>query len=950
MSSTLGKVGRYEILRELGRGGMAAVYLARQTDLDREVALKELNGLYARDPSFLERFLRESRVAGSLNHPNIVTVHEYFEHEGTPYIAMEFVDGGSMRPVVTSLTFPQIFGVLEQLCSGLAHAETTGIVHRDLKPENVLITAQGTVKIADFGIAKAINEAAPGRFVTGTGMMLGTPTYMAPEQALGTNIGPWSDLYSLGVMSYEMLVGHVPFHETTTPMAILVKHMHEEIPPPRSVNPQLDPELSAWIERLLVKEPANRTSRASEAWEELEEIVLQILGPRWRRDARLPVSRLTGQTVTSLTPAELREEGPDTGDEVDSATLLAGAAGAAGAAAAGAAVAGTPRTDVAPAPTVAPEHGAPEVERTPLEKTRLGGTPPEQVVTPEPPPVAVPVAAAATQEPAVADPAVATPEPTAEPPVTPPPPPLAPSAPPPPGRASRRKLLLAAGALGIVAVVAVVVVLLVSGGGEETAATQPAETTADTAVGTEVAESAPTATTPAETTPVEPSAPAPLPETERIGVAAGDGALFVSDPGGRLAALDPQTLDQLDVLADPALPSAIVTSGGDVVVANDGTVTVYTQAGDPKSAARFGSGGTLAAAGGTVVAARGVGDAAGRLCVLSGAKLNPCVDLAFSPAGLGVTSDGSGILVGNASDEPALVPFQLDNGQLVEQNWVRLDAKPTGGPVEFRGNVYVPVEGGVAIVDLDAGTVASSIALPATPASLTVASTSGNLFAAMPGANQVAVVDTLAVDSEPTFVPVGELPAALSAGSDAVYVANTGEGTISRLDALTGEVLSTQPVDALVQNRTPAAVTATGITMAESDDAVTATVQLEGGSLPASAIVVQDDNLTDGRALVELWQGDISSGAADESLADLTVAIEERPGRLVVRVTAPEDAFESFEAKRSANGKAVTLVATKTPPPATTESSSSSSSSDSGTSTEPAPEPEPEPEPGITVG
>jgi serine/threonine protein kinase len=148
-------VGRYEILRELGRGGMALVYLARQNDLDRFVALKELGAFHASDASFAQRFIRESRVAGSLSHPNIVTVHDYFEHDGTPYIAMEYVERGSLRPYIGKTDLPQVAGILEGLLAGLAAAEQQGIVHRDLKPENLMVTSDGRVKIADFGCRPA---------------------------------------------------------------------------------------------------------------------------------------------------------------------------------------------------------------------------------------------------------------------------------------------------------------------------------------------------------------------------------------------------------------------------------------------------------------------------------------------------------------------------------------------------------------------------------------------------------------------------------------------------------------------------------------------------------------------------------------------------------------------------------------------------------------------------
>src|SRR3954451_15129009 len=293
--------GRYEILREVGRGGMAMVYLARQTDLDRFVALKELGAFHASDPSFAQRFLRESRVAGSLSHPNICTVHDYFEHEGTPYIAMEYIERGSLRPYIGSMNMAQIGGVLEGLLAGLAHGEQHGIVHRDLKPENLMVTSDGRVKIADFGIAKATNQMQTGAFLTATGTTVGTPTYMAPEQAMAQDIGPPTDLYSVGCMAFEMLTGRVPFHDTEAPMAILLRHVNEPIPPVASVRPDIDPAISAWVERLLVKDPAQRTQSAIEAWDDLEELILGLLGPRWRRIARLPTGG--SETPAPLTPA-----------------------------------------------------------------------------------------------------------------------------------------------------------------------------------------------------------------------------------------------------------------------------------------------------------------------------------------------------------------------------------------------------------------------------------------------------------------------------------------------------------------------------------------------------------------------------------------------------------------------------------------------------------------------
>jgi serine/threonine protein kinase len=287
MPEAVKTVGRYEILRELGRGGMATVHLARQRDLDRLVALKELGAFHAADPSFAQRFVRESRVAGSLSHPNIVTVHDYFEHDGTPYIAMEYVEGGSLRPWVGRMTLAQRSGVFEGILAALTVAESQGIVHRDLKPENVMVSSHGLVKIADFGIAKATTNLQTGGFQTATGVTIGTPNYMAPEQAMGQQVGPWTDLYSLGCMAFELFVGRVPFHDTDAPMAILMRHINDQIPPVRAIDPSIDPEISDWIQGLLSKDPAARTGSAAAAWDAYEEIADRLLPRRWHRESRL---------------------------------------------------------------------------------------------------------------------------------------------------------------------------------------------------------------------------------------------------------------------------------------------------------------------------------------------------------------------------------------------------------------------------------------------------------------------------------------------------------------------------------------------------------------------------------------------------------------------------------------------------------------------------------------
>src|SRR3954454_1519260 len=295
-------IGRYELLRPIGRGGMAVVHLARQIDLQRFVALKELRALHDDDPSYARRSLREARLAGSVSDPNVVTVYEHLEHDGTPYLAMEYLARGSLRLYVEGMNLTQVSGVLEGILAGLAGAERHGIVHRDLKPENVMVTDDGRVKIADFGIAKATTQMGTGAFKTATGMTIGTPAYMAPEQAMARDIGPWTDLYSVGCMAFELFTGRLPFADVDEPLAILMNHVNGAILPVNSIVPGVDDRIADWVERLLVKDPHQRTASAAEAWEEFEEITISMLGPRWRRDARLPERQADGTPVATGRP------------------------------------------------------------------------------------------------------------------------------------------------------------------------------------------------------------------------------------------------------------------------------------------------------------------------------------------------------------------------------------------------------------------------------------------------------------------------------------------------------------------------------------------------------------------------------------------------------------------------------------------------------------------------
>ena len=341
-------VGRYDLTEVIGRGGAAIVYLAYQRDLRRRVALKELLSQHLADPTFAERFVEESRLAGAMNHSSIVTVHEFFEDDGVPYIAMEYLPRGSLRPYVGRLSVAQIAGVLESVLAGLAYGAGQGVVHRDLKPENLLVAADGRVKIADFGVARAYNEAAPRAVVTATGTTIGTPAYMAPEQALGEELTPATDLYSLGIVAWEMFTGTVPFESTGTPVAVLYRQVHEPIPPVREIDPEIDERLALWLDGMLAKRPSERFASADAAWEELEDVVIELLGPRWRREARLgsdppepdrhPLTpaefdsvQQKPQAEATVTPSERSDSRPITPTEAPIVPAEAPAGGGAGA-------------------------------------------------------------------------------------------------------------------------------------------------------------------------------------------------------------------------------------------------------------------------------------------------------------------------------------------------------------------------------------------------------------------------------------------------------------------------------------------------------------------------------------------------------------------------------------------------------------------------------------------
>lgn len=256
--------GRYEIHRRLARGGMAQVYLARDRSLDRPVAIKELVPEFATDPSFVERFRREAQAAANLAHPNIVGVYDWGTQDGTYFIVMEYIDGPSLSQVIRRdgpLHPRRAAELAGEVAGALGFAHSRGVVHRDVKPGNVLLTGSGQSKVTDFGIARALSS--PDEDLTQAGSVMGTATYFSPEQAQGQPVDPRSDLYSLGVVLYEMVTGRAPF-TGDTPLAIAYKHVQDQPAAPNTVIGDLPQGLNAIIMKLLCKRPDDRYASAEE--------------------------------------------------------------------------------------------------------------------------------------------------------------------------------------------------------------------------------------------------------------------------------------------------------------------------------------------------------------------------------------------------------------------------------------------------------------------------------------------------------------------------------------------------------------------------------------------------------------------------------------------------------------------------------------------------------------
>ena len=289
--------GRYKLVRKLGTGGMANVYLAEDQELGRRVAIKILNDRHAHDDQFVERFRREAKNAAGLSHPNIVSIYDRGEAGGTYYIAMEYLEGRTLKELIVTRgpsPIPVAVDYARQVLAALGFAHRNGIVHRDIKPHNVIVGSDGRVKVTDFGIARSGASQ-----MTEAGSIIGTAQYLSPEQARGAPVSPASDIYSVGIVLYEMLTGSVPF-TGETPLEIAMKHLSSTPEPPSARRPEVPPELDAVVLRALAKDPALRYPNADDMEADLARVVRGVAVDPATEDAATSV--LSGADAAAASP------------------------------------------------------------------------------------------------------------------------------------------------------------------------------------------------------------------------------------------------------------------------------------------------------------------------------------------------------------------------------------------------------------------------------------------------------------------------------------------------------------------------------------------------------------------------------------------------------------------------------------------------------------------------
>ncbi len=314
-------LGKYRIVEHLGRGGMAEVYKAYQPGLDRYVAIKLMHTFLVEEEGFLGRFQREAKAVARLRHPNIVQVYDFDVEDGVYYMVMEFIDGITLKAKLQELEaqgqrlpLEEAVRIVKAVGEALAYAHKQGMVHRDVKPANIMLTREGHVILTDFGIAKILGSSTQ---FTASGMMIGTPAYMAPEQGMGAHGDERSDIYSLGVVLYQLVTGRLPF-DADTPLAIVLKHLNDPLPLPRAVNPELSEGIERVILKALAKDPADRYQSVEEMLADLDKamqgIPLPAVDPAITTasaPAVEPVTAVSGRAATVVS-REAAEQPPTT--------------------------------------------------------------------------------------------------------------------------------------------------------------------------------------------------------------------------------------------------------------------------------------------------------------------------------------------------------------------------------------------------------------------------------------------------------------------------------------------------------------------------------------------------------------------------------------------------------------------------------------------------------------